>query len=357
MNLSINGKRYTKQTKFRKDKKEDWKRAEEEFLPVFRAKIISGEISLDKKESVKKTFEYYSEIYLKTKELKPSSQRVYKDNVRRWNTHFKGRDITAIKPSEIKEVLYSYNVKSSAARQYLMVLRGVFDEAILDKAISENPARMIKPPRTIKKKDDEVFPFEQYEVDMILKGANGWFRNFLAFAFYTGARTGEVIAMKWQNIDFKRERIYIDATRDRYEEGTTKTGKSRYIPLFEPLVSYLKEQEKITGMKTYVFLTDLGNHPIGSNMRLYQWEPLLKRLKIPYRNLYQTRHTFATTLLNSKEFSMNEVAEILGHSNINMLILHYNKFLKGNLDKINTKFDPFKSEKCDTFCDTKLQTA
>ncbi|MEA3289553.1 MAG: site-specific integrase [Campylobacterota bacterium] len=356
INLSINGKRYTKQTKFLKDKKEDWKRAKEEFLPVFRAKIISGEISLDKKESSIKTFKYYSELYIKTKVLKPSTTKTYKAFLNRWNSHFGSKDIKTIKPSEIKEVLYNFNVKSSASNQYLIIIRGVFDEAVLDEIIQDNPARKIKAARS-QPKTDVVFPFDQDEVNTILDGANGWLKNFLAFAFYTGARTGEIIAMKWQNVDFKKKRIYIDATRGHYEEGTTKTGKARYIPLFDSLVPYLKEQETRTGLHTYVFLTDNGKHTCSQNLGDVYWKPLLKRLRIPYRSIYQTRHTFATTMLNSKKLSMNQLALILGHSTIQMIIKHYNKFLQDELEQINTNINPFEVKKCDTFCDTILQTA
>jgi integrase len=57
--------------------------------------------------------------------------------------------------------------------------------------------------------------------------------------------------------------------------------------------------------------------------------------------MYQLRHTFATTLVSSNKLTMNEVAKILGHNSLQMLVRHYNKFLPNKIEKIDTSFDPF----------------
>jgi integrase len=322
-------------------------------LPLVRAKILSGEIVLTKQEVNKNTFDNYSQktLNIKERDAKPSSLKNYTATLNKWVRFFKDRDIADIKANEIRDILLSLNIKTSSAKQYLSVLRGVFDEAIFCEVLEINPCNKVKLPKDKIKAD--VFPFDIDEVSTILDTAGGWFKNFLATGFFTGARTGELFALKWQNIDFKNKKIYIDSTRGQYEEGTTKTGKARFIPLFDNLVPFLIDQQRVTGMKTYVFLTDKGKQPHLPNVRKFMWMPLLKRLKIPYRTLYQTRHTFATTLLNSNKFSMNEVASILGHANIQMLIKHYNKFLKDETDKIDTSLNVF----CNSFCDDTSKSA
>jgi integrase len=353
LNISVNGNRHRFATKLNKYVKKNWDIAKKEVLPEFRSKILSGEIDLKKEVNYTKNFEYYSELYLKTKEktVKPSTYKKYVNVVSMWNDIFKYREIKSIKPGEIKHIIYSYSIKGSSVKQYLSNLRGIFDEALDDEEILANPCERIKPPRDLAK--EEIYPFEQDEVFRILESAGGWFANFLATGFYTGARVGELYALKWQNVDFRKKRIMIDSTRGDYIEGTTKTNSCRYVPLFDNLIPYLKHQKGLTGMKTYVFLTDKGKNLHPSNVREYMWKPLLRRLNIPYRTLYQTRHTFATTLLNSGKFSMNEVAKILGHSTVQMLIKHYNKFLEDEISKIDTSFDVF----CHENCHAKLQTA
>lgn len=340
----MNGKRYIFPTQTT-DKKEL-----ENKIVLLKAGILDGSLNLEREAKILKTFKYYSEIYLNTKSVKPSTKNIYNNMLKRWNKHFAKREVDTIKPSEIKSILYGFNVGSGKSKQYLSMVRGVFYEAILDEAIINNPCANIKPPRNITKK--EIFPFELDEVNRILEGANGWFKNYLATAFYTGARSGELYALKWQNIDFRKKRIYIDASRGEYEEGTTKTGKTRYVPIFDKLIEYLKNQELLTGMKTYVFLTEHGKNLLPSNVQKFYWKPLLFRLKIPYRKIYTTRHTFATTLLNSGKFNLNQIASLLGHSNIGMLIRHYNKYIEDENNRIDTSLNPFSMNSDDNFCDS-----
>jgi len=329
----VNNKRYIFPTNSI-DKKEVKKK-----LILLKAGLLDGSITLEKEEKQVKTFVHYSELFINTKVLKPSTLNIYKNMLNRWNRYFGKRDIDTIKPSEIKNVLYNFNVGSGKAKQYLSMIRNVFNEALLDDTIVNNPCDKIKPPRDISKK--EIFPFEHDEVVTILNGADGWFKNFLATAFYTGARSGELYALKWQNVDFHKKRIYINASRGDYEEGSTKTGKDRYIPIFDILIPYLKNQQLITGTKTYVFLTAYNNNLVPSNILRYHWKPLLQKVKISYRKIYSTRHTFATTLLNSGKFSLNQIASLLGHTNIQMLIKHYNKYIEDENSKIDTSLNPF----------------
>jgi integrase len=341
--LIVNGKRIQKSART-----SDVKIAEQR-LDELRAGLLSGYVTLEKEEDVEKhTFGYYSEIYIKTKHLKPSTKQTYRLGLKRVGEFLDDRDITSIKPSEIKMILHEFNLMSSTYKQYLKLIRGVFNEAILDLAISYNPCEKIKAP---KDDSEEIFPFTQDELNRIIEHSDGWFQNFIATAFYTGCRVGELFALKWQNVDFKNKRIYIDSTRGDYKEGTTKTGKSRYVLLFDNLVKYLTAQRKKTGMREYVFLTDSGRNLIPANVRNYFWKPILKQLNIPFRKMGATRHTFATIMLQDGSFTINQVAKMMGHANIQMIIKHYNRYLKDEISGIDTAIDPFKnSEKCVNSC-------
>ncbi len=209
---------------------------------------------------------------------------------------------------------------------------------ILDEAILTNPCKGIKKPKNQKK---EVEPFSVDEVSLILNLSDSWFKNFLAISFW------EVVALKWQNIDLNKKKIYINATKCDYaKESTPKTG-NRYVPIFDSLIPFLKEQKKITGLKTYVFYSETGSLLNGSNLKSYYWYPLLKRIGLPKRVLYNTRHTFATNMITTNKFSLNQVAYWLGHTNIKMLIQHYNKYITSDLDKIDNSFDVFSVKNCD----------
>ena len=106
-------------------------------------------------------------------------------------------------------------------------------------------------------------------------------------------------------------------------------------------------------MKTYVFLTDRGCFLKSSNVAKFFWYPLLKKLNIPKKVIYNTRHTFATNMISSSHFSLNQIASWMGHSNIRMLVSHYNKYISSELDKFDTKIDVFSNKNCNT----KIKTA
>lgn len=80
-----------------------------------------------------------------------------------------------------------------------------------------------------------------------------------------------------------------------------------------------------------------GKKPYGA------WAKLLSDLDVPYRKIYNTRHTFITAMLKSGELSVLEIAQIVGHSNSKMILENYARFIKGGHLKISRSFYPFKS--------------
>ncbi len=343
INISINKKRYLINTKYPYSKEQYVKDIE---LPLFRAKILSKEIVLEKEETQVKNFEYYSKSFLNTKKyLKESTFKVYSISISFINSQFGSLDISEIKTSDIKSFLYSLDISALTFRNYLVLFKNIFDEALQDGLISVNPCDNIKRP---KGKTKDIEPFSVDEVDLILNSCSGWFRNFLALSFYTGVRTGEAIALKWQNVDLKKKRIYINATKADYTKESTPKTSNRYVPIFDSLIPYLEEQKRTTGLKTYVFYSDRGKVLRSNNLKRYYWFPLLRRLNIAYRVIYNTRHTFATNMIISNQFNLNQIAYWLGHANIRMLIHHYNKYISSDLDNIDKSFDVFCVKKCNT---------
>jgi len=339
--FSHKGVRYRRKTKYI-NSDENMKKAEEE-LPIFMRKVKSGELILDKVDF--KTFKYFSDLMLKSKiHLRDTTYSSLLSKTKIINNEFGDRNIADIKASEIKSFILNKPIKVSSMKKYLYLIRQVFDEAVLDEEISDNIADKVKLPK--EKNYTEIKPFSKEEVNRLLLHAKGYMKNMLAVALYTGIRTGELLALKWQNIDYNNKKIYIDSTVGNYKESaTTKTGRGRYVPIFDVLVPYLKEQEKQTGLNTYLFTNHLGTTLKPSNIYRYEWLPLLKRAKVPRRRLYDTRHTFATNMLDSKAFTLNQIANWLGHSSVQTLIRHYNKFIDSEINKFESNIDVFSTKK------------
>ncbi|MCW0185584.1 site-specific integrase [Campylobacter lari] len=219
------------------------------------------------------------------------------------------------------------------------ILSQIFDLALDDEIILKNPTKNIKLPKHQKKR---IKPFSKDEVLKIIdfsKKYNDKFQIFLKLGFFTGMRTGEILALKINDIDFKAKTININSTRSRFGESTPKTFYSiRKIPLFNVIYSDLYEYVHKYKNNTYLLETQYSD-PYKDDYvfsRNY-WKIILKDLNLEYRRLYSMRHTFATNALLSKSLSPIELSKILGHSNCEMVYKVYVSYIN-NLEK-NIDFD------------------
>lgn len=86
-------------------------------------------------------------------------------------------------------------------------------------------------------------------------------------------------------------------------EGRPKTKRSvRDIRMLPPVAEALEGQSKQTkGKSDYVFLNQYGRPLLPDSMNLHVWKPALEKAGLKYRSLLQTRHTFATLMLDAGE--------------------------------------------------------
>lgn len=288
---------------------------------------------------VKMSFKKYSDLYLQFKkhEVKPSTFDKYENTIKNRFEEFTCKEITDIKPSDIKLWLYNINdVGNKSKRGYLGVLGGIFQEALYDEVIARNPVRFIRLPKVV---TATVNPFTSDEVKTILEDAKTKNTNYLyyvAIAFYTGMRTGEIIGLKKSDIDLKNRIINISRSRSRFGESTPKTKYStREIPILDSLFPYITDL-MLTHDNEYLFVTQYGKPYYDTKVFCdHFWTPALKDLKIPYRRPYNMRHTYATNMLYRNLVTPVQLSQLLGHSNTQMVFDIYVSYLEHNY----TKFD------------------
>jgi len=292
------------------------------------------------------TIEHFAKIYLKQK----TYLKTYKEIENLTNRYILPKwgkyRVTSIKKYQVKEWVSELSIKMSfkTIRKYLTPLKAIFDIAIEYELIDKNPADNLSLP-THKKID--INPFSQSEVNLLLENSRGWFCNYLAVAFFTGARGGEIIALKKSDIDFQNNLININKSISNGIITTPKTQSSiRVIPIFKALKPYLLEQIEITQSK---FLFHPLNAPYFNNSnavrgdtKLGRWVRLLNKLNIEYRKIYATRHTFITQMLNSGNFKIMDIARIVGHSNTQMIFSNYAKYIEAEHLKIDKDFDLYR---------------
>ena len=250
---------------------------------------------------------------------------------------FGKRKIDSIKASELtlwqNELLKTLSNKTVI--NVWIVFNGIFEDALKDEIISKNPFLIIKAPSNIAK--NENVPFSKDEIFQILESCPLKIRAFFAIGFFTGMRTGEITALKWSDIDFNKKIISVKRTRNKGIETTPKTKSSiRDVEILDVLLPYLENHLQFKTDSEYVFLAR-GNNPFNSSNKIstIYWTKVLKELNIPYRNLYQMRHTFASLMIASGE-DILWVANMLGHKNSNITLSTYAKYMKDDKKKRGT---------------------
>lgn len=234
-------------------------------------------------------------------------------------------ELTAIK---VKEFLAELPCSNKRKSNILVPLRQMYDEMYHDEIIDKNPLYRVK---NLPISTREPEPFNSDEMAKILQELEGQEKNLIQFAFWSGLRTSELIALRWQDVDFNKNCIYVRIAKVRggqLKDTKTKSGK-REVTLQPQAREALLSQKTFTGKQNdTVFHDSRTNQPWNNDqaIRKIVWTPALKRAGIKYRNPYKTRHTFASMLLSRGDKPL-WVAQQMGHKDWGMIIKVYGRWI------------------------------
>ena len=213
--------------------------------------------------------------------------------------------------------------------------------AVEEGYILRNPLTGLKLPKENETDITKVNKIEVFKEEEIKKLVNSIgdekLRYLVLFAFFTGARKGEVLALTNSDIkdgyvtinkSVRRIKVFDDEDNYHYEIKVTRPKSktsNRNVPIPKPLEKELKKlnllvkKEKIKLGPAYtehnlLFPSLTGNY-IDASTLMKSWKRALKKAEIPYRKFHALRHTYATTLLE-KGASLIEVSRLLGHSTV-----------------------------------------
>lgn len=219
-------------------------------------------------------------------------------------------------------------MSAKRARNILSPLRVALKSAIKRELITENPFTEF----TLDKRPnnaEEVDPFTTEERTAILNTLNGQEYNLILFAFWTGLRTSELIALDWADIDWIRGVIMIRRTMTQGMTapivGTKTRAGHREVTLLSPALQALTAQKThtfIKGAEVFQRSTTKERWNGDQVIRDRIWTPALKRAGVRYRNPYQTRHTYASMMLMAGEHVM-WVAKQMGHTDWSLTAKRY----------------------------------
>ncbi|MEA3511974.1 MAG: tyrosine-type recombinase/integrase [Campylobacterota bacterium] len=341
--FSLDGKQIRKPLNL-DDTKANNKMATTQIIPQMILKVHSGEFFKNSNDETNKIPLIDKYIY-KSFEMNKAhrKQSTHNDCVGMYRNHIKeffgNKRLNELKPSDIKiwqNTLLERGLSPSRVKHIRNVLTVMYRDAQEDEIIDKNPFDLVRIPKIL---PTEIHPFSLDDIKTILSNSNGWVKNFIALAFFTGARSGEMIGLKWEDIDFKKKEIYIKRTIKMGEISTPKTTSSiRSIDMLDSLVPFLENQYSLTGKKnSYVFLNQNDEHIYDiKRVRDTHWKKVLNLSSLEYRPIYHTRHTFATVMIENNE-DILWVSNMLGHVNSTMTLSKYARYIK-RADKTRASF-------------------
>ncbi|PAT00999.1 hypothetical protein CI105_08910 [Candidatus Izimaplasma bacterium ZiA1] len=150
----------------------------------------------------------------------------------------------------------------------------------------------------------------------------------ILIALLTGMRIGEISALRYSDICFKSNTIYISRTLQRIYtkqektkviETTPKTNSSiRAIPLSRELKEILKDQK----YDSTDYVLSLSSTAVEPRLLRKRFDSLLSKTKIKHHKFHSLRHTFATKCIEAK-IDYKTLSVLLGHSNIDTTLNLY----------------------------------
>jgi integrase len=204
------------------------------------------------------------------------------------------------------------SVTAPTFNRELNTIKNLFRKAVEWGHLKENPTQVVKWIKTGKR------PFRFLcadEIELLLEACrqeeHPIFYAVVVTALNTGMRRGEVLSLRWENVDFKRQQIQVVNGAD----GHTKNYESRVIPMNRTVIDLLKRQPRRLD-SPYVFWGESGN-PFCKTP--YHFVRSVKRAGIPYVRFHDLRHTFASNLV-MKGIDLRTVQELLGHKDMRMTL-------------------------------------
>ncbi|MBU6428865.1 MAG: site-specific integrase [Cyanobacteria bacterium REEB65] len=217
------------------------------------------------------------------------------------------------------------------------VLQSALSQAVRWDLIQFNPCSKAERPRVPKKSRPH---WNAEEVRKFLAAArDDRFGPLYVVALATGMRFGEILGLRWENVDMNGGIIHIaqqlcEVGGDRIE-GPPKKDSIRSVFLPPAAIAALKMQkEKLEaeelGASHWVFPDTKGGPVRQSNLTRRSFYPIIKRAGIKKITFHGMRHTFATLAIGEAQIDIKTVQELLGHADASLTLRIYSHALPGN---------------------------
>jgi len=278
-----------------------------EKLVIRKREVIQGQY---KPKPVQIPFVKMKEQYLEYSKAnkKPSSHVRDENSMKHLERHFSGKRLSDIAPFVIEKYKVQRQeekAEPATINRELGCLRHMFNMAIKWGKAQKNPVREVRFLKEPEEKTRILSPEEEVKLLQAIRTGHkaGHLEPIIITALNTGMRKGEILRLKWADVDLGNGYIIVRGT---------KTGDVRRVPMNRVLTEALKRVKKTSSCE-YVFSD--GEQPYGDVKT--GWWAALTRAGIDNFRFHDLRHTFGSRL-GMAGVDIKTIQELMGHRDIKM---------------------------------------
>ncbi len=208
--------------------------------------------------------------------------------------------------------------------KFLVLLHGIFRRAQRVYGLPTNPAAAVERQPVRRSGDFDVLTPD--EVAAVTRAAESEQDAALYLtAAFTGLRLGELLALRWVDVDFAKRLVHVRRSFTHGAVGLPKSGRVRSVPLIDDVARVLdglSRRERFTGSEELVFPNSVGN-PLDDSKLRRRFYRALDRAGLKRIRFHDLRHSFGT--LAVQVFPLSDVKAYMGHADIQttMVYVHH----------------------------------
>jgi integrase len=266
-----------------------------------------------------------------SKKLRTTTLRCYNTSITKFKKLCGDKYISDYKLNDLerfKQINLDNKVSDTTTNIYMRSIISVFSYGVKNNYLKENPfsfSQLIK----VQKITPVFISQDEFNI-LISKVTDETLKDFFITSANTGMRLSELVNLKWLNINFEKKQIVVTNT----DEFTTKSGKSRVIPMNDLVLSILSKRFEQRNNTEYVFNKNGYRYNTSYISHKFKKYVVKANLNSKY-HIHSLRHSFASWLA-LREVPIFSIQQLLGHSSVNTT-LQYSHLSSSGLHSVVNK--------------------
>jgi integrase len=268
--------------------------------------------------------EQYLRYVGEVRQLRWTTVRDYRQIVQRHlNPFFAGKSIEAIDPDMIEAYMVAKAREGLAPKtitNHLALLGGIFRHAMRKGWVGANPVAAVDRPAQ-RGSDRDICYFDSEEIDALIRAVpgdrlGGVDRVLYLTAAMTGLRQGELVALRWRDVDWRAGVVRVRRSYTSGEFTVPKSHRSsRAVPMADRLGRELErhfQRSRFQGDEDLVFANPLSGGPYDASKIRKRFKDAIARSGLRQLRFHDLRHTFGTQMAAAGA-PLRAVQDWMGH--------------------------------------------